>query len=402
MPKDLRALKEERAEVLTRAKSIVEKADEEGRSLSEDEVRQISEMRTEASNRMKEIEAREELEAELMRKIVDDTRQKQEDGNGKFESLGEFVRAVITSPHDPRLRELSVGGSGSDALVPMEFASTVMEAATQASIVEPNATVIPAGEKPDASITIPAVDYSSNMYGGVEVAWIGEGATKEETDMSFTDIELNPKEIAAHVVVTDRLLRNAPVVETILNKMLGGAIAAAKDNAFFNSAVSGPTGIIGHAGTVKINRTTANSIEYADLCNLYGSFAADNGIWVCANTALPTLMQMEDGGGHLIWQANAAVSPTGTILGSPLRKSFRVPTLGNEGDIGLYDFSAYLIKEGYGLAIGKSEHVYYTRNKTVVKAFLCVDGAPWLAAPLTEEDGSKVGPFVVLDDIVSS
>ncbi|QKS59393.1 phage major capsid protein [Paenibacillus barcinonensis] len=65
---------------------------------------------------------------------------------------------------------------------------------------------------------IPALDQGagSNMYGGVEVNWIGEGDEKPETSAKFRDLTLTPHEVAAHIVVTDKLLRNAPAVNTII------------------------------------------------------------------------------------------------------------------------------------------------------------------------------------------
>ena len=44
-----------------------------------------------------------------------------------------------------------------------------------------------------------------------------------------------------------------------------------------------------------------------------------------------------------------------------------------------------------------SEHVKFLQNKTVIKIFWNVDGAPWLKAPFKEENGYEVSPFVALD-----
>jgi len=398
---DPNKLRQLRAEVLKRADAIIAKAEEAERSLTDEELAEVNSIIAEADKREKEIEAIEALAKREMDKLVDDVKGDIPEGDGGFRSLGDFIRTALEKPGDPRLRELTVTGSPG-ALVPEEYAKEILQVSQQASIVESRATVLPAGEVPDATINLPAVDYSGNMYGGVEVAWIAEGGLKPETDLSLTEIILAPKEVAAHTVVTDKLLRNAPAAEVVLNQLLVKAMAAAKDNAYMNGAVGGPTGILGHGGTVVVPRDVAADISYGDICDIFAQFLGESGVWVCANTALPTLMQMEDTGGHLIWQANAAVGPTGTLLGDALLKSQRQPVLGTEGDIGLYDFSQYIVKEGFGLAIAKSEHVYFTRNKTVIKCFLLVDGSPWIAAPLTLEDGvTQASPFVVLGDVAS-
>jgi HK97 family phage major capsid protein len=396
-------LRRERAEVLEEAEAIVRKAEEEDRGLTDDERSEVDSKLTEADKREKDIERIEALEQRRMEKVVDTVKEAGE-GDGGFRSLGDFVRAVLTNPHDPRLRQASDMELGDQpaALVPEAYAKEILQVSTQASVVKPRATVIPAdASQPDGAINIPMVDYTEGMYGGVEVTWIDEGKTKPKTDLTFDGLKLTPKEVAAHVVVTDKLLRNAPAIEVVLNQMLAKALAAAIDDSFMND-VGSPTPILGHEGTVVVARDTAGEISYTDLCSIYSQFLGESGVWVCAVTALPSLMQMEDTAGHLIWQANAAVSPTGTVLGDPLLKSQRQPTLGEEGDIGLYDFSQYIVKEGYGLFIGKSEHVYYTTNKTVVKIFELIDGSPWMSGPLTlEDDTTEASPFVVLGDTAS-
>lgn len=400
---DPNKLRQERAAVLAKAEAIVARAEEESRSLTEDEVAEINGFNSEADRREAEIKAIEDLNARRIAEREKEIEDETPSGDGGFRSLGEFVHTALNNPRDPRLRTASDLGLSDmpDALVPEQYATTIMQLATQASIVEPRATVFPPGDIPDGSINIPAVDYREGMYGGAEVTWIDEGGLKPKTDVTLTDIKLTPAEVAAHVVVTDKLLRNAPAVETLLNSLLAKCLAAAKDHAFMSN-VGSPTPILGHDATLVVPRDTESDISYGDIVQMYSQFIGNSGVWVCANTALPVLMQMEDSAKRLIWQANAAVAPTGTILGDPLLKSQRQPTLGNEGDIGLFDFSQYLIKRGSGLFIGKSEHVYYTNNKTVVKIFELVDGSPWLKGTVLLEDGeTEASPFVVLGDVAS-
>jgi HK97 family phage major capsid protein len=109
-------------------------------------------------------------------------------------------------------------------------------------------------------------------------------------------------------------------------------------------------------------------------------------------------MNLVDTNGNLIWQPNARDGAPGTLIGLPCILNERNPVLGSKGDLVLADPSYYMIKDGFGIAISASEHVYFTNNETVIKAFWNVDGQPWLTSPLTLEDGvTTVSPFVVLD-----
>lgn len=333
-----------------------------------------------------------------------------------FRSFGEFVQAVRFNPADPRLveseeRALSVGTDTKGGyLIPDEFISRIRMVSPQEAIVRPRASVIPAGDIPDQKITMPALDQTATdgtgIYGGVSVSWIEEGETKPETDTGFNEISLEPKEVAGHIVVTDKLLRNAPAVEGLITQLFRGAINSAEEDAFFNSAVATrPTGIISHAGTITVNRSQANRIVFSDVVNMLAKkLGGGNYVWVASISTLPQLIRMKDfeaadsDAPNLVWQPDARAGMPGTILGIPVLFSDQLPTLGNKGDLILANFTYYLIKDGYGIAIDASPHVYFTKNKTVIKAFWNVDGKPWLTAPITLRDGStKVSPFVVLD-----
>lgn len=356
----------------------------------------------------------EELRDYLKQPLTEPIKPEINKGEGEFASIGEFIKTLRFSPGDPRLevRELEVGTDEKGGfLVPDEFIDVIKKIEPYVNIVRPRATVIPAGERPGQKIIMPALDQTaadgSGMYGGIKVEWIEEGAKKPEADTAFKEITLDPKEVAAHITVSDDLLRDAPAVDALVRTLFRGAINAAEEAEFLNGTnpTTRPTGIIGHAGTIAINRTTANRIIYSDIVNMFARrLAGANYIFIGSISALPQLMKMKDfevaesDAPSLVWQPNARAGMPGTLLGLPLLTSDQVPALGTKGDLLLADLTYYLIKDGFGIAIAASEHVYFLQNKTVIKAFWNVDGKPWLTAPLTLRDGSTtVSPFVVLD-----
>jgi HK97 family phage major capsid protein len=338
---------------------------------------------------------------------------------GEFRNFGEFVQAIAyeyrehkANPKLAAIRELSVGTPAKGGyLVPDAFIDTIKMVSLGEAVVRPRASVIPAGSQPDQGVDMPALDQTASdgtgLYGGIEVEWITEGATKPEQDSGFKLVELNPKEVAGHIIVTDKLLRNTGGLETLLGTLFRGAISAAEESEFLagTNAATRPTGIISHAGTIAVNRATANRITYADIVNMFASsFGIGNYVWVAAKSALPQLMQMKDfeaadsDAPNLVFHPDARTGVLGTLLGLPLVYTDLTPTLGTKGDLMLANFQYYLIKDGYGIEIAASEHVYFTTNKTVIKAFWNVDGKPWLTAPITLRDAAtEVSPFVCLD-----
>lgn len=338
----------------------------------------------------------------------------------EFESFAEFMSAVRFNPNDQRLNFVEGASANADAgelraemrmdsdtqggfMVPPQFRPTIMRVEPQDALVRPRAQVIPAGSPPDAAITIPALDQSgtdANMYGGVEVNWIGEGEEKPETDAKLREITLVPHEVAGLVTITDKLLRNWQASGAFVENLLRGAVTAAEENAFLRgSGVHKPLGVLNAGATKFINRLLANQVVYKDLVNMVARILMRGGspVWSMPQSVLPQIALLKDDNNNLIWQPNARDGFAGTLLGYPVRWDNRAPGLGTKGDVLLADWSHYLIKDGSGPFVATSEHVKFTSNKTVIKIFWNVDGAPWLTAPIAEENGYEVSPFVGLD-----
>jgi HK97 family phage major capsid protein len=252
---------------------------------------------------------------------------------------------------------------------------------------------------------MPALDQGSaeNMFGGVEVNWIGEGTTKPTTDAKIKQINLTPHEVAAKVILTDKLLRNWQAAGTLVSELLRKAMAAAEDYAFLRGdGVAKPKGVIGGSSTISVNRQTAATVAYADIVGMEAKLIADAmPVWVASRAVAAQLRLMEDSEGHLIWTQGAVAGQPSTLLGYPVVFSTRLPALGSKGDLTLADFRYYLIKDGSGPFVAASEHRYFEDNKTVIKAFWNVDGQCWLNEPVTEEDGEEYSPFVQLDVVAS-
>jgi HK97 family phage major capsid protein len=297
---------------------------------------------------------------------------------------------------------MGVDASGGYA-VPNQFREEILEVSPQEAIVRPRATVIPAGDMPDATVDMVALDQSAdqNMYGGVVVNWIAEGAAKPETDAKIRQVSLTAQEVAGHVVLSDKLLRNWKASGPLVQRLLRGALNAAQDVAFLSgNGVGKPLGPLAAAATATlyVNRGTANKITYADLVAMYAKVKHGGSlVWITSQTTLPQLMALKDEAGNLIWQPNARDGSPGTLLGFPVLLNERSPQLGAKGDLLLTDLKYYLVKDGAGPFVAASEHVHFVNNKTVIKAFMTVDGKPWLHKPIRTEGGFDVSPFVALD-----
>ncbi len=266
----------------------------------------------------------------------------------EFESFGEFMAAVRFSPNDQRLNYVENTSANADQggisaemrmdndvqggfMVPAQFRNTIMRVEPQSALVRPRAQVIEAGSPPDAGVTIPALDQSgsgANMYGGVEVKWIGEGEEKPETDAKLREITLVPHEVAGFVTVTDKLLRNWQAAGVFVEGLLRGAVTSAEEFAFQGgSGVHKPLGIRNASATKWVNRLNANQVQYKDLLAVVARLLMRGGspVWSMPQSVLPQIGQLKDDLGNLIWQANARDGFAGNLLGYPVRWDNRAP-----------------------------------------------------------------------------
>lgn len=415
---------------MTEQAEEIKKSGEESAELKTE----IETLRSELTSKTEEMNKKaEELEATIveLKKLPAVHTSKREEKNYGFNNLGEFIQAAVSNskrnPSDTRLQKINEvmesekmdsTGASQGFMIPQfrkdmstadtaggdyipELWGTPIEAySAKAGIFRPRSVVVPAGSPADAKIHFPALDQGTNgVYAGVEVSWISEGDAKPQTDAITREIVMEPYEVAAHIVLTDKLLRNAPAMSAIVESLLLGAVLAAEDKAFFEGTGSGqPTGILGHSSAEVVTRASANEFVAEDAYNMYAkSTMSGNMAWIVNQTVIPQLFQLADAAGNNIFIPSITPGMPATLLGMPVIISERSKVLGTSGDVALVDFSKYYIKDGSGPFISASEHVQFINNKTVVKICWNVDGKPAVVNPLTLEDGSEtVSPFVFL------
>lgn len=420
----LKALVEEN---LAKMRAMLDEADADDRDLTDEETEQYVGWEKEVDKSNKEIARLEkltaaELEAENRKENPHRANFKARTHryNKDFENIGEFVCSVIFDPGDPRLKDveyrefediagtsisndmtMGTGTQGGFA-IPEQFREELLQVQPAEAAFRPRATVIPAGDPPDAKISMPALDQTSNqnVYGGVIMYKVGEGATLTETNVRLKQVSLEPQGLGGYIQLTNKLIRNwrasGPLIATQLRK----AAVGFEDTQFYSgNGIAGPLGILNSPAKIEVSRATANSIAIGDIRNMYarikmgGSF-----VWIASQTTLPQLMQIQGGNSENIFIFDASKPVPNSLLGIPLIFHDRSVALGTKGDLVLCDLAYYLIKNGSGPFIAASEHYAFINDITTVKIINNVDGHPWLSAPLPLEGSTSntVSPFVIL------
>ena len=433
-------MKNQKFELIKQQRALLDKVDAENRKLTDEEnveyknlSDQVDVLDRDILDREADLERRRKLaakeaEAKTARTAIKDgnlTEGEDVDPEKEFRNAGEFLHAIARFKQDGRRDErldilmekreqtMGTGATGGYAL-PEQFDSTIRQVQAQEAILRPRAAVNPAGSPPDAKLTFPSLDQTSaqNIYGGVTVVHTGEGVTMTETTANLREVSLEPKEISAYIVVTNKLLNNLDAAWAFVTRQLSQAMVGQEDYDFMRGdGVNKALGFINCAAAITYTRAGgagAAAITFADAYGMLARMLMRGGsyLWLASQTIIPQLAAMVDAGSHAIWLGgagpanNAGAGPLpSTLLGLPVVFSDRLPARGTKGAVSLVNLSYYLIKDGSGPAAASSEHVYFTSNKVVFKIVWNVDAHPWLTEPIGLEGSTTntVSPFVILN-----
>jgi len=332
-------------------------------------------------------------------------------GTAHFEKLKAWGSAVYKIAGTMNEGDMAQGGY----LVPVEFREQLLMTALESSIVKQRATVIPMQTN---RIGIPAVvdsDHSTNYFGGIIPARTAEAATKDATKPRFDKVFLTLHKITGMVYVTDEILEDSPIsLPPILNAMFGGAIAFVEDDDYMQgTGVNMALGAFNAGNPCLITQAIEpaqpiNTILWQNIINMWSRLhpsSMKKAIWVANNECFPQLASMAmavGAGGVPVWMPAQGVAglPFGTLMGRPLFLTEKMQALSTAGDIGVGDFSQYLIGEkagGSALSTAVSMHFRFNYDEQTFRWVLRYDGQPWWLSDLTPLRGTNtLSPFVIL------
>lgn len=323
-------------------------------------------------------------------------------------SFGEFVYKI--HQQSPELKALSenVGADGG-ILVPEVWSQEILKIALETALVRNRgARVINMTSK---TFKVPALSYANNtdgnQYGGVTAYWADEltDLSTNKTNPTFEYIDLTANKLTGFSEIPEELNQDAYIaLSPFIQNCFSDVITHKEDSAFINgNGVNKPLGVLSAPCTVTVSRATASEVHPIDLVGMIARFKGNLGraVWGVNHTTLPQIFTLRDNNGNFILNpgfSRDVSGPTpGSIYGIPVVYSEKFPTLGDEGDVSLCDYSQYLIGDREGLRIEESRHYQFQLDKTCLKFVKRVDGKPWMNKAITPYKGSaKLSPFVKL------
>lgn len=340
-----------------------------------------------------------------------------------FASLGEQMFAIMRagSPErviDPRLSTGAVAGSSekvaSDGgfLVQQDFASEIIRRTYEIGEISSRVRRVPIGAGSNG-LKINAIKETSRVngsrFGGVTMAWEGEGDTTTATKPKFRQIDMKLKKLIGLMYATDELLEDSTAFNAISTEVFAEETNFMVEAAIFEGNGAGqPLGISGHSSLVSVSKETgqaAGTIVAENVINMWSRCwgrSRKNAVWLINQDIEPQLFKMSlavgTGGIPIYMPANGlADAPFATLMGRPVIPVEHASTVGTIGDIGLYDFSQYLMIDKGAPKQAVSLHVRFIYDEAAFRITYRVDGQPIWEAPLTPKKGSNtLSPFVQL------
>lgn len=340
-----------------------------------------------------------------------------------FKSFGEFLGAVVnveTVPsRDPRLIFEAVTGLGESVgehggfLIPTEFASQLWDRTYDSGQFLAMCTRQPVTI--GNTLKVPAISEASradgSRLGGTTFYWAAEAESAQASKPRLAQITLNLNKLFGLTVVTEELMRDAPALVAVLQRVFGLESAhEVEDEIVAGDGVGKPLGVRNAPATVIVDEAVDPSTDAVqgaatvipeNTCEMWRRLWAPSrrhAIWLCnpdIDLELFNFRGGEDGKAPLFsWGGDGRP----LLCGRPIIPHESCSPVGQKGDLILMDPSQYLVAERNPEFIS-SVHVRFLEQEGAFRFTWRIDGQPAWATPVMPKNGSDlVSPYVALGE----
>jgi HK97 family phage major capsid protein len=424
----LTELLQKRANLVSQARGLVDKADGEKRGLSTEEETQYSQLMNEVTTIGADVTRRQQLEAveTSLAQPLSPAQRNNPNGNENgslglqgmqwrsrgMAALNEtpgfldepFWKALFPMAQDGYRKAYSawlrngpeIGATERRALqadsdilggflvMPMQFVDRLIMAMDNLCYMRQWATIfaVPSAE----SLGVPSLDADP-----ADPTWTSELAIgTEDSSMNLGRREFHPHPLAKFIKLSRKLLRMIPSVENLVIQRLGYKFGVTYENCCLNGNGAGePLGVFTASNLgIPTSRdvstgNTATTIQFDGLIEAKYALKPQywaNAKWLFHRDAVKQIAKLQDDDGQYIWQASVTAGQPDRILGIPEYMSEYAP---NTFTTGLYvgivgDFSFYWIADAMDMEMQRLVELYAATNQVGLIGRMESDGLPVL------------------------
>ena len=208
-----------------------------------------------------------------------------------------------------------------------------------------------------------------------------EGAAYGESDPSFQAfLTLGAFKESVIFQITREMIEDSGVdilgyVATNIGQAIGYATNA---HLTTGTGTYQPTGVVTSAGT-GVTSGTAATFAYADVVDLYYSLdpavrASSRFTFMGSTGAFKRLRKLVDTTGQPLWQPAVVLGEPDRILGKPIVENVHMADIGADNKCLIAgDFNSFLIRQGGGLRVERSDEFAFNADLVTFKASLRID-----------------------------
>lgn len=257
-----------------------------------------------------------------------------------------------------------------------------------------------------ARMVVNAVDEDSradgSRWGGILSYWLAESQTYAGTKPKFREVQLVANKLIALIYATEELLEDTDMLEAMVNEIVPQELSFQLDTAIINGTGAGqPLGVLTSPACISVTSTNAGTAgagpSAADIFQMYSQLFAPyrkKACWFINQSIEPSLYPLTVGapslGQYLIYTppgVNGNNNPYGLLFGLPCIPIEQTAAMGTFGDIILFGPDGYLLAQRNELRADSSIHVAFLTGEKAFRFMMREDGQPWWKKPLTPFPG---------------
>lgn len=347
------------------------------------------------------------------------------EGDQGFTSLGEQLQKIAVAGmnkgggSDPRLKwEMATGAneavpSEGGFLVQRDFSTELLNMMHDQGELLSRVRRIPISQNSNG-IKLPAVDEVSRVngsrFGGVLAYWGNEGETVTASRPKFREIDLRLKKLMGIGYTTEELLADSVALGAVMQTAFVEELTFKAEDSIINGTGSGQMlGIINSGALITQAAEGGQSADTVQAANILKMWARTpirsrkSLVWVINQDVEPQLYGLTLGSGTAVTLMytppgmNGNNTPYGLLMGRPVIPIEYAGTVGDVGDIILFDPQSYVMIDKGGLAMASSMHVRFVYEEMTFRFTFRVDGQPVWNKALTPFKGTNtISPYVAL------
>ena len=314
-----------------------------------------------------------------------------------------FGRMAKGALGDQEFRAMSHGtGTGGGYMIPVVLFNQVLSDAVNTSSILSAMTFFPLEE--GDSLELPIWKTGNRAGGtlveGINVRWTGESLTIPESEGTMNLVRVTAHKCAILCHASNEFLSDSSIAESSLRDAIAKSMQFALEVVVTSgNGVAKPLGSFVSPHRIVVDRTTANSIEYADLVNMAARIAPGRAPrWNFSAPAWAKVCLMESTSGDLIVDPSATGART--LLGFPVEVNDLPSNVGSEADAVLFDPSAIgcVVKAtaGVNAAVVKSDQFRFDRDESSFRMVVRLGTSPLSVGQITPRNSGPVQSWCVV------